>query len=219
MPGLKRLFFRGSSVDVTEELWATDGTPGGTGLVKDLDPGPSFPGRMLDLNDVLYFTALVADEESQAEGRLPRRVGRSDGTTDGTFFLDGPSADEYEATWIAAAGNRIVAFLRSPADGRFSLWSARKGETKLSFLADVGEWEEQDLRLLLWTADRIFFAFGGALHRNCGRATVRLPAPAWWLNGLPLSSRKSRSGISSPSPSRVAWPSTDTTRSGETSCG
>ena len=58
------------------ELWATDGTPEGTRLVKDVNPeGASNPRRMIDLAGRLYFLA---------DTPLGREVWRSDGTEAGT---------------------------------------------------------------------------------------------------------------------------------------
>lgn len=61
------------------ELWATDGTPGGTGLLRDLltgDRGGSFPQDFLRLGERALFTA----RESVHGGE----VWESDGTLDGT---------------------------------------------------------------------------------------------------------------------------------------
>jgi len=43
-----------------EELWATDGTPAGTWMVKDIDPAPnadSFPDFLTNMNGTVFFAA------------------------------------------------------------------------------------------------------------------------------------------------------------------
>ena len=54
-----RLFFAADDGIHGLELWSTDGTPGGTGLIADLSPGPtgSAPEWLLAADGYLYFTA------------------------------------------------------------------------------------------------------------------------------------------------------------------
>ena len=54
-----RLFFAGDDGIHGLELWSTDGTPEGTGLVADLSPGPtgSAPEWLVAADGYLYFTA------------------------------------------------------------------------------------------------------------------------------------------------------------------
>ena len=60
------------------ELWATDGTAEGTRLVKDLLPGAgsSYPGNLVDVGGVLYFTANAVYNKLE--------LWRTDGTEPGT---------------------------------------------------------------------------------------------------------------------------------------
>ncbi len=77
-------FFSASpkSGDPNFELWATDGTPAGTRLVKDVNPaGSSNPGRMTAFAGRLFFFA------DTPQGR---QLWRSDGTAEGTARLDVP---------------------------------------------------------------------------------------------------------------------------------
>lgn len=70
------------------ELWATDGTPAGTRLVRDINPGPSTSdiASLTALNGVAYF---LADD-----GTNGTELWRSDGTTAGTAIVAniGPGA-------------------------------------------------------------------------------------------------------------------------------
>jgi ELWxxDGT repeat protein len=75
-----KLFFRGISNTVSgSELYASDGTTAGTGLVKDIFPGSgsSVPQAMLEFNSKLYFTAFNPD-------LLRTVLYTSDGTEAGT---------------------------------------------------------------------------------------------------------------------------------------
>ena len=63
------------------ELWRSDGTPGGTVLVKDLVPGPESgsPFQIHAINGVLIFSAHTPDQGIE--------LWRSDGTAAGTYIL------------------------------------------------------------------------------------------------------------------------------------
>ena len=64
------------------ELWKSDGTAGGTVLVKDINPNAADPGilEMVAVNGVLYFNA--------TDGTHGRELWRSDGTTNGTTMIE-----------------------------------------------------------------------------------------------------------------------------------
>src|SRR5438045_1347412 len=53
------LYFNANDAAHGSELWKTDGTAGGTQIVKDLTPGRagSRPQALTELGDTLYFTA------------------------------------------------------------------------------------------------------------------------------------------------------------------
>jgi ELWxxDGT repeat protein len=64
-----------------EELWASDGTPAGTGLLKDIVPGPGDPEiqNLAVINETLFFMATGAGGQ--------RGLWRSDGTPTGTRLV------------------------------------------------------------------------------------------------------------------------------------
>lgn len=70
------LFFIGVYPDTGWELWASDGTPEGTILLADIDPGPasSIPLSLRNISETLFFWA---------DGD----VWKSDGTPEGTRFV------------------------------------------------------------------------------------------------------------------------------------
>ncbi|MBE7174719.1 MAG: hypothetical protein INR73_29385, partial [Williamsia sp.] len=70
-----QLYFAGKNKANDIELWATDGTAGGTRLVKNIAPaGSSSPNDLFVFNNVLYFTAY--------DNEYGRELWWSDGTTD-----------------------------------------------------------------------------------------------------------------------------------------
>jgi len=77
-----RMYFTADAGGFGRELWQTDGTPQGTTLVKDINPGPgsSNPGQLTANGNLLYFT--VPGTNSTAH------LWRSNGTAAGTFQLD-----------------------------------------------------------------------------------------------------------------------------------
>lgn len=75
------ILFVQSTTDTGAELWRTDGTPGGTSLVKDILPGAqsSNPNFYQTAGGLLYFTVTTA-----AGGQA---LWRTDGTTAGTILV------------------------------------------------------------------------------------------------------------------------------------
>lgn len=69
------------TVDTGVELWKTNGTPAGTVLVKDANPGSghSLPSELFAYNGILYYRANTP--------ALGTELMRSDGTAAGTFLV------------------------------------------------------------------------------------------------------------------------------------
>ena len=76
-----KLIFKGSTAATGPEIFITDGTPGGTVLVKDIYSGitGSEPAELVPMNGFIYFTAVTA-----AEGR---ELWRTNGTPGGTTLV------------------------------------------------------------------------------------------------------------------------------------
>jgi len=88
------LFFRAEDAAHGAELWTTDGTPEGTAIVKDIDPGPA--SSLLDgltaAGGRLYFAATDGDHGVE--------LWQSDGTAEGTVMVQdlfpGPAPSDPE---------------------------------------------------------------------------------------------------------------------------
>src|SRR5207249_784832 len=69
------------------ELWKSDGTAGGTVLVKDINTGGGIPGSypayFANVNGTLFFSAISTGES----GSNGFELWRSDGTEEGTFLV------------------------------------------------------------------------------------------------------------------------------------
>ena len=116
------LFFAAVDGSRGAELWKTDGTPGGTVLVKDIRPGTagSSPDYFTAVGDVLYFTA--------DNGTNGRELWRSDGTEAGTVMvIDLPMGTAAGSPIpLRAAGGKLLFAARhvdSPLQGGYELWS------------------------------------------------------------------------------------------------
>jgi len=106
-----QVFFAASTPELGSELWVTDGTPAGTRLVANLNPGAngSFPTRFVDLGGVLYFTANA--------GAAGTQLWRSDGTAPGTVKV-GDIPGLPQGTLTAQPGRaELVAVAPAPGDG------------------------------------------------------------------------------------------------------
>lgn len=94
------------------ELWATDGTPGGTRLVSDVNPaGPSQPGQMVAVDGFLFFLA---------DTPRGRELWRSDGTPAGTKRVHAFPKEDIESLDMVGAG-RALFILQVTAAGP-TLW-------------------------------------------------------------------------------------------------
>jgi ELWxxDGT repeat protein len=106
-----KYIFSGSSDATGSELFITDGTPGGTVLLKDIvaNAGSSNPLDFAILNGVVYFTA-----ETPTEGR---ELWRTDGTPGGTSLVKDINP--------GVEGSNVGDGFNLSAAGNFLLFSAK----------------------------------------------------------------------------------------------
>lgn len=92
-----RLYFIKQTNSYGTELWKSDGTPDGSGLVKDINPGDghSYPLFLTEMGGVLYFSVTAGPVERQG-------LWRTDGTEAGTVLLK-----EGLARQLVAMGGRL----------------------------------------------------------------------------------------------------------------
>jgi ELWxxDGT repeat protein len=126
------LYFRMSTFEEGEELWRSDGLPGGTVPVLDLAPGPSsaHPAHLTRVGGVVYFTA--SDVAHGVE------LWRSDGTAAGTVLVKdivpGPAGSVPSA--LAAVDGRLYFAAYQPATG-VELWTSDGTEAGTVLVQDV----------------------------------------------------------------------------------
>ena len=135
------------------ELWVSDGTPEGTFLVRDIDPGNpgSNPVPMAAINGTLYF---MADD-----GTHGRELWRSDGTADGTSLVKDiqpglahglpPSVD-------AVVANQKLYFAAYDDTSKLRLWIS-DGSTGGTHLVDSPGPELSAYGLMAVSNGRLFF--------------------------------------------------------------
>lgn len=143
------------------ELWISDGTVKGTGLLKDIQPGAmgSDPGNFVVYNGELYFTATTL--------QYGRELWKTDGTAAGTKLVKdiraGTGLGSAPAYLIVAQGSL---FLTASSDGfntflyRSDGSTAGTTEVKLLGFGDVSE--------IAATTSYLFLTFNDELWRSDG---------------------------------------------------
>lgn len=131
-----KLIFAGNTTAEGNELFITDGTPGGTKLLKDINPGtpsssPDYESAVL--NGYLYFTA-----ERPAEGR---ELWRTDGTPSGTTLVkdivSGPNSSNYPNKYhLFSNGTYLLLMARTPSSG-VELWRSDGTNAGTFLLKDI----------------------------------------------------------------------------------
>lgn len=111
------IYFCATNGILGDELWKTDGTSAGTGMVMDLAPGLSlmWPDWLTELNGNLYFTAYTG-------GYSRRFVWTTDGTSAGTKTLDGLFPEDSSARALVRADDAVFVTLYNPQSARDELW-------------------------------------------------------------------------------------------------
>jgi ELWxxDGT repeat protein len=143
-----RAYFVASDKDHGEELWATDGTDGGTALFADLTPGPgsSYPFNLTVTGGNLYFVAgspsagpflwvsdgTVSGTHALTPFGVPSNFSLSSGLwpAGGKLYFSGASPLTGSEPWVTdgtAAGSHLIANLaadRAPSSDPYKLTAA-----------------------------------------------------------------------------------------------
>jgi ELWxxDGT repeat protein len=118
--GAPTLFFVANDGVHGRELWRSDGTAGGTTMVKDINPGAGDAdiGSLTAIGKLLFFGA--------NDGARGNELWRSDGTPEGTFTIADLSPGEASSSPVdfTPSGPRIFFVAGSGPVGR-ELWSLR----------------------------------------------------------------------------------------------
>ncbi len=164
-------FFLAGAAATGEELWASDGAPGGTRLVRDVFAGPrSAEIRWLTAaGGRVYFAA-----DDGVHGREPWV---SDGSFDGTRLLADlvPGPGSSNPAEFTAAGDRVYFAAHAPAHGR-ELWRSDgtpEGTVRVTDLAP-GPLPSSPMALTLASGAWLWFV---ATDGVTGFEPYRLPVP------------------------------------------
>jgi ELWxxDGT repeat protein len=131
-----KLYFYSSNTSNGGELWSTDGTLAGTGMVKDINPnGSSAIDKLTCLNTTLFLSA--------NDGVHGHELWRSNGTSGGTLMVKDVRTGD--ATNInlndigdVLASNGAVYFTSKNTATSFSLWKSNGTEGGTTLLGNVG---------------------------------------------------------------------------------
>ncbi|XXF76810.1 HYR domain-containing protein [Myxococcaceae bacterium GXIMD 01537] len=126
------VFFVVDTPEQGQELWKSDGTEAGTGLVKDIAPGPdaSQPWGLTVVGGTLYFTA-----EDAAGGR---ELWKSDGTEAGTVRVKDLAAGPLGSdVWELHARSGVLYFLANDGLSGRELWKSDGTEAGTLLVTDL----------------------------------------------------------------------------------
>lgn len=119
------------------ELWRSDGTPGGTELVRDICPGwcTSRPARLTVAGDWLFFTA--------DDGETGTELWKTDGTDQGTVRVaDINPGPQSSRPWNVSALGGVLLFSAHTNDQGFEKWRSDGTAQGTYSLGDLNPGEE-----------------------------------------------------------------------------
>ena len=166
------LYFTAHAALTGRELWKTDGTPGGTSLVKDLFPGfgSGDPRELTPAGDVLYFVA------NDGAGRVG--LFKTDGSGAGTVKVKdlAPANPPYTIELERVGGTLFISIGRSPSNEPpgaepSALWASDGTEAGTAKLMEFPPANQP----------RGLTAFAGALYFS--GYDVASGTELWWSDG------------------------------------
>lgn len=149
------LYFTVDDQSTGPELWVTNGTTGGTHLVRDINPGPA--GILLDhltaVGDTLYFTA--------DDGVSGNQLWRTDGSEAGTIRLSSVPGAGLEIPDITAFDGAIYFIVYAAADESLAIWRS-DGTVAGTHPLIVGDAAPIEPRELTASGNSLYFAAGNS---------------------------------------------------------
>jgi len=152
-----KLFFVANDIRHGAELWCSDGTKGGTYLVRDIYPGrpSSDPRELTAVDDMVYFSA--------DDGTHGLELWRSDGTKTGTSLVEDIGVNISSAPKeLTAFGHALVFVARREQFGE-ELWIARSDGTHLIKDIAPGPLSSKPGGLAVWEG-RLYFRADDGVH-------------------------------------------------------
>ena len=160
-----------------EELWKSDGTAAGTGLVADLNAGAngSTPRNLTVSSDgnTLYFTA--------NDGSHGIELWRTDGTAAALVADVAPGFAGSSPSDLTPFGSGLLFSAYKPGSG-VELWRTDGTAAGTAMVADIaaGPYSSLPANLTVVGTEAFFTATDGPTATSCGRPTAPPPGPPWW---------------------------------------
>ncbi len=146
------LYFKANDGTHGNELWKSDGTPGGTSLVQDINPGSgsSSPAYLTDVDGTLYFVA--------SDGAHGLELWTSDGTPDGTSLVKDiwPGGGSSIPRYLTNVDGTLY-FSAFASTSGFELWSSDGTEGGTNLVGDINPGTESSSPNYLTNVDGTLF--------------------------------------------------------------
>jgi ELWxxDGT repeat protein len=173
-------YFGGTTARYGRELWATDGTPSGTSLVKDIVVGNAGSGarHVTAMGGKVYFSA--------NDGAHGRELWVSDGTEGGTHIVKdiAPGGNSSNPNHLFAIGSKLVFTAFQPGIG-WGMWATDGTEAGTVLINDVETANTADEYSYNWGAT--YCVVGSTLYFNATNAAHG--SALWKTDGTAAGSR------------------------------
>ena len=116
-----------------QELWKSDGTPGGTSMVKDIDPGPasSSPQSLTNVDGTIYFVA--------HDGSGANQLWKTDGTAGGTSVVQSftpAQTGSSSPTYLSALNGKLYFSANDGVHGS-QLWTSDGTQSGTTMVTNI----------------------------------------------------------------------------------
>lgn len=162
-------YFSANDTLLNYELWATDGTPQGTYLAVDINPGGSgsYPKNITNCNGMLYFSA--------RSSQYGRELYRSDGTASGTIRISDINLDDKDSNPDKFTFHQgSVYFTAYDQTYKYQLWKTdgtSNGTVRITSLPQTSSYYSDFIKELTSCGNYLFFTSGGKLYRTDGTSS------------------------------------------------